>query len=129
MSTVLTTAGKGLTTGLLTGIGATTPKYAAIGSGVTGALVGDTTLTTEYTGGSWTGYARVSSTMTQQTVTVANDTAQFVASWTANAAQTVAEAGNFTASTVGTIFVHGNFTGVALSSGDSIAVTITCQFT
>jgi hypothetical protein len=130
MATVLTTAGKGVVTAHLTNVGTpVAPQYVAIGSGVTAAVVADTTLTTEYTTGTWTGYARVASTMTQQTVTAANDTAQFVASWTAGAAQTVAEAGNFSAATSGIIFVHGNFTGVALSSGDSLQVTITCQFT
>jgi hypothetical protein len=130
MATVLTSAGKGLTTAHLTNTGTpVAPQYVAIGSGATGAVVADTALTTEYTTGTWTGYARVSSTMTQQTVTATNDTAQFVATWTAPGTETVAEAGNFTASTSGTIFVHGNFTGVALSSGDSLQVTITCQFT
>ena len=97
MATVLTTAGKGVTTSMLVGAGATVPKYVGIGSGSTTALVADTALTTEYTTGSWTGYARVSGTATQQTTGVANDTAQWVATWTAGASQTVAEAGNFTA--------------------------------
>jgi hypothetical protein len=130
MGTVLTTVGKGLTTGFLTGLGSpVVPQYVAIGSGSTAAAVTDTTLTTEYTAGTWTGYARVAGTATQQTVTATHDTAQWVASWTAGAAQTVAEAGNLTLATAGLLFVHGNFTGVALSSGDSIQVTITCQFT
>jgi hypothetical protein len=129
-ATVLTTVGKGLVTGFLTGIGSpVVPVYCAIGSGSTTATVADTTLTTEYVGGTWTGYARVSGTPTQQTTSVTHDTAQWVASWTAGASQTVAEAGNLTLATSGLLFVHGNFTGVALSSGDSIQVTITCQFT
>ena len=130
MATVLTTVGKGLVTSFLTGLGSpVVPQYVAIGSGSTTAVVADTALTTEYTTGTWTGYARIAGTATQTTVTVTNDTAQWVATWTAGAAQTVAEAGNFTLSTVGLLFVHGNFTGIALSSGDSLQVTITCQFT
>ena len=126
---VLTTAGKGITTGLITGITSLVPKYVAIGSGGTGAVVAATSLSTEYTTGTWTGYARVSSTMTQQTTTVANDTAQYAATFTAPSAETVTNAGNFDALTTGNLHVLGSFTGIALNTGDSVAVTIDLQFT
>ena len=129
MATFCVNGGLKLTTGLLTAVSALVPKYMAIGSGTTTAAITDTTLTTEYTTGTWSGYARVTGTATQQTTTSSDDTAQWVGSWTAPAAETVAEAGNFDASTVGNLFVHGNFTGVALSSGDTLQVTITVQYT
>ena len=132
-ATVLTNVGLEITSGLLvaagSGPGSAVPKYMAIGSGTTEASITDTTLTTEYITGTWSGYARVTGTATQQTTTETDDTAQWVGSWTAPASETVAEAGNFDASTTGHIFVHGNFTGVALSDGDSLQVTITCQYT
>lgn len=120
--------GLSITTDLLIGSGSV-PKYMAIGSGTTEAAVTDTTLTTEYTTGTWTGYARVTGTATQQTTTSTDDTAQWVGSWTAPATETVAEAGNLDALTSGNLFVHGNFTGVALSDGDTLQVTIQCVFT
>lgn len=129
MATFCVNGGLKLTTGLLTAASSLVPKYMAIGSGTTTAAVTDTTLTTEYTTGTWTGYARVTGTATQTTTTTSDDTAQWVGSWTAPAAETVAEAGTLDALTAGNLFVHGNFTGVALSSGDTLQVTVTVQFT
>ena len=129
MATFCVNGGLKLTTGLLTAISSLVPKYVGIGSGTTTAAITDTALTTEYVTGTWASYARVAATASQTTVTETDDTAQWVASFTAPAAETVAEAGNFDALTAGNLFVHGNFTGVALSSGDTLQVTITCTFT
>lgn len=124
MATVLTTAGRTLVSGLVTKVTALDPRFLAIGSGAGIAAIADTTLFTEYTNGTWTGYARVSIAGTQVTVTSTSDTAQWVATFTAGAAQTVTNAGNFDALTVGNLFIKGDFTGVALANGDSIQVTI-----
>ena len=100
----------------------------AIGSGAGTAAVGDTTLFTEYTTGTWSGYARVSTSGTRVTTTVTNDTYQTVSTFTAPASETVTNAGNFDASTTGNLHVKGDFTGVALATGDSIQVTIKQRF-
>ena len=129
MATAITNALRAIETNLITGLGGTAPTFIGIGSGTTAAAATDTALTTEYTTGTWTGYARVAATASRITTSVTNDTAKYVGTFTAGAAQTVAEAGNFDASTAGNIGIHGNFTGVALASGDSITVTITEQYT
>lgn len=128
MAIVLTSAGKAIVTNRLIA-GGTEPKWVAIGSGAGTAAIGDTTLFTEYTGGTWSGYARTANAGTQQTTTVTNDTYRATGTFTAGAAQTVTNAGDFDALTTGNLFVKGDFTGVVLASGDSIAVTINIAFT
>ena len=128
MATILTKTGEAICSGLVTAVTALQPKYVAIGSGAGTSATTDTTLFTEYTTGTWTGYARGSATGTQATVTNTNDTAQWQDTFTAGAAQTVTNAGNFDALTVGNLFVKGDFTGVVLANGDSIQVTIKLTF-
>ena len=128
MATVLTHAGEAICSGLVTKVTTLDPKFIGIGSGAGTAAVTDTTLSTEYTSGTWAGYARTSSAGTQVTVTNTNDTGQWQGTFTAGATQTVTNAGNFDASSVGNLLVHGDFTGVALNSGDSIQVTIKLTF-
>ena len=50
---------------------------------------------------------------------------QATATLPSTSTQTIQEAGLFSASTSGVMFVHAAFTGIALSSGDSIAFTLT----
>ena len=128
MATVLTAAGEAICSGLVTKVTTLDPKFIAIGSGAGTAANGDTTLFTEYTSGTWAGYARTSNAGTQVTVTDTNDTAQWQGTFTAGAAQTVTNAGNFDASTNGNICVKGDFSGVVLANGDSIQVTIKLTF-
>ena len=77
--TVLTTAGKGITTNRIKGSG-TEPAYVGIGVGATGAArtaaVGDTALSTAVE-------TRTLGTSTQQTTSVTNDTYQVVGTVTA----------------------------------------------
>ena len=127
MATILSNAGRAIMTNLLTGLGGTVPNYLAIGSGAGTAAVGDTTLFTEYTSGTWAGYARNNVTPTRTTTSVTNDTCRWSGSFTAGAAQTVTNAGNFDAVTTGNLYIKGDFTGVVLANGDSITVTITHQ--
>jgi len=127
LATVKTNAGRAIATNLITGLGGTVPNFIAIGSGAGTAAVADTTLFTEYTTGTWAGYARVNATPTRTTTSVTNDTSRWNASFTAGAAQTVTNAGNFDALTVGNLFIKGDFTGIVLANGDSISITITDQ--
>lgn len=105
------------------------PKHIGIGSGAGTAAVGDTTLFTEYTTGTWTGYARVGNNGIQTTTSVSNDTVQWQSTFTAPSAQTVTNAGNFDAATSGNIHVHGDFTGIPLNQNDTIQITVKVQFT
>jgi hypothetical protein len=129
MATILTNAGRAINAGRMLGATPTQaePKFIGIGSGAGTAAAADTTLFTEYTTGTWTGYARTSTAGTQVTTTITNDTAQWVGTFTAGAAQTVTNAGNFDASTAGNLHIKGDFTGVVLANGDSIQITIKDQ--
>jgi len=125
MATVLTNAGKAITTNRVKNgaTGATEPNYAAWGTGAGTAAITDTTLFTE------AAEARVAGTSTQQTTTTTSDTYQVIATITSASAQTITNAGLFDASTVGNLFVKGDFTGVPLSISDSIQFTFKTQYT
>ena len=129
MATLLVNAGRAINAGRMLGATPTQlePKNVAIGSGAGTTAVGDTTLFTEYTSGTWAGYARGTAAGTQTTTSVTNDTAQWQDTFTAGAAQTVTNAGNFDATTVGNLHIKGDFTGVVLANGDSIQITIKDQ--
>jgi hypothetical protein len=122
---VVVNGARSIETNLITGLGGTAPNYLAIGSGSTTAAAADTALTTEYTTGTWTGYARAHPTPTRTTTTLSNDTMNWSASWTAGATQAVFEAGLLDAVTAGNLFEHSSFAAaVNLSSGDSITVNL-----
>lgn len=130
MATVMTNAGRAVQTNLVSGLGGTAPNFIAIGSGAGTAGVTDTTLFTEYTTGTWTGYARLSTTPTRGTTSVTNDTITWQSgAFTAPGAETVTNAGNFDASTSGNIFIKGDFTGVVLATNDTLTIKITEQYT
>lgn len=107
----------------------TEPKFIGIGSGAGTSAVGDTTLFTEYTSGTWSGYTRTSLSGVQTTTSVNNDTVQWQGTFTAPSSQTVTNAGNFDASSSGNLCVKGDFTGIALNTNDTIQITIKVQFT
>jgi hypothetical protein len=123
-ATVLTNAGKAITTNRIKGAG-TEPLYVGVGTGATGAartaVVGDTALSTAVE-------SRVAGTSTQQTTTVTNDTYQVVGTVTATASRAVDEAGLFDASTAGNMYLSATFPVVNLSSGDSIQATLKVQY-
>lgn len=127
MASVLANTGRAIMTNLISGLGGTAPNYLAIGSGVGTSGATDTALFTEYTTGTWSGYARVNATPTRTTVNVANDTCRWTATWTAPATQTVTNGGNFDATTLGNLYIKGDWTGIPLGVGDSITLTITHQ--
>lgn len=125
---VLTNAMRGVETNLITGLGGTSPNYLGIGSGSTTATAADTALTTEYTTGTWSGYARQHPTPTRTTTTLTNDTMNYSGTWTAGAAQSVFETGSFDAASAGTCCTHCSFAAaVGLASGDSITINLSIQ--
>lgn len=129
-ATVFSSSGKAICSGRL--IGATPsqaePKFIGIGSGAGTAAVGDTTLFTEFTTGTWTGYARTSNAGTQVTTTLTNDTYQNVGVFTAPAAEAVTNAGIFDASTAGNLLIKGDFATINLATNDTLTLTFKLQF-
>ena len=128
MATLVVNAGKALLSGLLSGVTSLPPKFIGIGSGAGTTAATDTTLFTEFTTGTWTGYARAGAAGSQVTTSVTNDTARFSDSFTAPAAESVTNAGCFDAASGGNMAVKGDFAAVNLASGDSITITISVQF-
>lgn len=121
MATVFTDAGKAIVTNRMKGAG-TEPNYIAWGTGAGTAAAADTTLFTEAT------EARVAGTSTRVTTSVADDTYQAVGTITADGNKTITNVGLFDAVTTGNMFMKADFTGVALSTGESIAFTLKVQF-
>lgn len=130
MATVFSTSGKAICSGRL--IGATPsqaePKFIGLGSAAGTAAVGDTTLFTEFTTGTWTGYARTSNAGTQVTTTLTNDTYQNQGVFTAPAAEAVTNAGLFDALTGGNLLIKGDFATVNLALNDTLTLTFKLQF-
>ena len=125
---VLVNGARAIETNLISGLGGTAPNYVAIGSGSTTAAAADTTLTTEYTTGTWSGYARGHPTPTRTTTTLTNDTMNWSTSFTAGAAQSVFECGLLDAASAGNLFIHCSFAAaVGLANGDSITINLSLQ--
>lgn len=120
-SNLLVTAGKGLISGRINGVGSpAAPGYMAIGTGTNAAAAGDTALQTESTGN---GYDRVATTPTTVTTDVANDTNQSVASWTVTSSKAITEMGILNAASVGTLLVRNVFSAYTLQNGDVFQIT------
>jgi hypothetical protein len=129
VASVYNTTGKAITSGLCSGATSAKPQYIGIGSGAGTSAVGDTTLFTEFTTGTWSGYARVAGTGSQVTTTLNNDTDQCVGTFTAPAGgATVTNAGRFDASSGGNLYQKADFTGIPLSAGDSLQITFKLQY-
>ncbi len=127
-ATVFTTAGLGWLTTKIDESVQTPGGYVGWGTGTHTAVIADTALTTEDTGGSPT-YARVDATRSIVTTTKTNDTVQYVSSITSNGTKTIKEAATFTASTSGTMLIYGDFTGIDVLVNDIIQFTFKLQFT
>lgn len=121
MATVLTNAGKAITTNRIKGAG-TEPVHVAWGTGAGTAAATDTTLFTE------SAEARTSGTSTQQTTTVTNDTYQVVGTITATGTRAITNAGLFDASSGGNLFMKGDFATINLAPDDSIQFTMKVSF-
>lgn len=117
----MTNAGRAIITNRITGAG-TEPKFVAIGTGNTAEAASQTALVTEVE-------TRATGTSSRVTVSVTNDTYQVSGTVSATGTRAVVESGLFDASTVGNMLTRGVFSVINLSSGDSIAVTWTVQFT
>lgn len=130
-ATVVTNAGRKIMSGLITGVTSLLPKYLAIGTGTTDPTATSTALTTELTTSNWSGYARATATMTQQTGSVSDDTAQYQATFT-NPGTTnpiaITEAGGFDATTAGNSLWLADFSAVNLNTSDSITLTMSVKF-
>lgn len=119
MANVLTNTGRAQLIAKMNA-GVTTP-YIGWGTGAGTSAVTDTTLFTEVTA------ERAASTQTITTTTVTNDTLQNVATLTSVSGGTYTNAGYFDASSGGNLNAKGDFTGVLLSSGDKIQLTISIK--
>lgn len=104
--------------------GATVDEFGAIaiGSG-TGQAVGDTTLATEITTNGGERRDGTDVTITAQTDTIANDTAQFVTTYSFSGPLTITEAGIFNDGSVGTMFAYQDFSAINVANGDNLQIT------
>lgn len=125
MATLVTNVGKGIVAQRMFGATPTQaePKYVHWGTGAGTTAATDTTLFTA------AAEARTSGTGSAVTTTNTNDTHQVTGTITSASGQTITNAGVFDASSSGNLYVKGDFTGIALSTGDSIAFTFKVQFT
>lgn len=126
-ATVLTNAGKAITTNRIKGAG-TEPSYVGVGVGATTAGGTGRTAALADTALSSAVESRVAGTSTQQTTTTTNDTYQVIGTVTATAARAVDEAGLFDASTAGNMYLSATFPVVNLATGDSIQTTLKVQY-
>lgn len=118
---LVTTVGKAGAAGRLMGSGAPAAfTYIAVGTGVSAAAAGDTTLGTET---ATSGLSRVNATPSLVTTTTANDTAQLTTTFTVSGTVAVTESGVLNAASVGTLLCRQVFSAINVVSGDSLAVT------
>ncbi|MHA1854066.1 MAG: phage tail fiber protein [Candidatus Heimdallarchaeaceae archaeon] len=113
----VTNTGKDSAAGLIGGLKSTGFTYFGIGTSAVAIAAADTGLGAEVSGGS---LARASSTVTQITTDVANDTLQLLHSFSATATYTIQEAGVFDTATGGVMLAGGAFAAKALEDGDEL---------
>lgn len=122
--TVLTNAGKAITTNRIKGAGSE-PIFVGVGTGATGAArtaaAADTALSTPVE-------TRGTGNSTRVTTTVTNDTYQVAGVVGITANRAIDEAGLFDAVTGGSMFLSATFPVINLISGDSIQVTFKVQY-
>ncbi len=118
---LVVTVGRGMLTGLITGLSALTATYMALGTGSTAVVAADTTLETEIT---TAGGQRKVATVTQQTTTVTNDTARWVATYAVTGSFTVTAAGLVNTDPAGSRFARKLFgAGIPVVNGNVLEVT------
>ncbi len=100
----------------------------AIGTGTTAPAAGDTQLGAEITGGGGQRISAASVTGTRVTTSTANDTGQFVGTFSFSASYAVTEAGLLNNSTGGDMLSRQTFAAINVISGDSLQVTWKIQF-
>lgn len=103
-------------------VGGTAFDFLALGTGSDTIVAGDTLLGTET--------LRTASTGTQQTTTVANDTARFIGSFTGDTTETINEIGifNITTANTGSMLARAVFTDLNVITNDNINVTYDIVF-
>jgi hypothetical protein len=112
---LIVNVGKAQVSGLIGGVVTGTFGYVALGTGTTAPASTDTALQSEV--------VRVSSTNSQVTTNVTNDTLQLQATFNFTASYAITEAGIFNASTGGTMLARQTFGAINVASGDSIVIT------
>lgn len=127
MATFIVDTGLAITTDGLVGGSVTEPKFIGWGTAAGTTARTDTTLFTEKDVDLSTGSGtRTTGSSAQATTNTSNDTYRVTGTRTATGAGTVTNAGLFDNATIGSgsLYLKGDFTGIALSSGDSIAFTV-----
>lgn len=122
---LVTSAGKAGAASRLNGSGAAAAfTYLAVGTGVSAAAAGDTTLGTETVG---SGLTRANATASLVTTSVTNDTAQLQYTFSVSGTVAITEAGILNASSAGTLLCRQVFSAVNVVSGDSFILTYKVQ--
>jgi hypothetical protein len=121
VSNLITTAGRGLISGLINGSGSpAAATYIAVGTGVVAANIADTTLGTETAA---SGLSRAAATVSLVTTSVTNDTAQMLKSFSVSGTVAVTESGVLNASSVGTLLCRQVFTAINVVNTDTLQIT------
>jgi hypothetical protein len=94
--------------------------YIAVGTGTTAATATQTALITEITE---SGMTRAAATGTLVTVNVANDTAQFVKSYSVTGTAAVTESGVFNDSSAGIMLCRQTFSAINVENNDVLQIT------
>ena len=94
--------------------------YIAVGTGTTGAAVGNTTLETELAAD---GLSRAAGTASRVTTDVANDTARLIKTFSVTGTQAVTESGVLNAGADGVLLSRQVFAAVNVVDGDSLQIT------
>ena len=121
LENLITSAGKAAVASRINGSGAEAVfNYMAIGIGAVAANVADTALGSEIT---TFGGQRVVATVSRITTAVANDTAQFVNTFSFTGGFAITEAGILNAAAAGSLLARRVFGAINVLSGDSITIT------
>lgn len=94
--------------------------YIAVGTGTTAATATQTALITEITN---SGMTRATTTGTLVQVNVANDTAQFVKSFSVTGSAAVTESGVLNAASDGVMLCRQTFSAINVANGDTLQIT------
>ncbi len=94
--------------------------YIAVGTGTTGAAVGNTTLETELAAD---GLSRAAASVSRTTTDVSNDTATLIKTFTVTGTQAVTESGVLNAGAAGVLLSRQVFAAVNVINGDSLQIT------
>jgi hypothetical protein len=118
---LVTSAGKAGVASRINGDGSEAAfTYIGVGTGTSAAAAGDTTLQTEITD---SGLARAAATVSRVQVTVANDTAQLVKTFSVTGTKAVTESGVFNAASNGVLLARQVFSAINVVNGDSLQIT------